>query len=102
MKKTLSILTASLSLARGGTLFLGAYPDCVLVFDEAKGQIVDRIHLETGLPTSLRLSFDRKKIYVTTNDHSGVEVIDIATHKVVNHFVLNTPAKFYRFNGGTP
>lgn len=102
MKKTLSILTASLSLARGGTLFLGAYPDSVLVFDEAKGQIIDRIHLETGLPTSLRLSFDRKKIYVTTNDHSGIEVIDIATHKVVNHFVLNTPTKFYRFNSGTP
>src|SRR5499427_4080615 len=95
-----ALLALTAASATAGTLFLGAYPDSVMVFDEAKGQIVDRIHLETGLPTSLRLSNDKKKIYVTTNDHSGVEVIDIATHKVVNHFVLNAPAKFYRFNGG--
>ena len=102
MTKLLPILAVSLALVRGGTLFLGAYPDSVLVVDEAKGQITDRIHLDTGLPTSLRLSLDRKRIYVTTNDHSGVEVIDVATHKVLNHFVLNTPNKFYRFGGGTP
>ena len=58
------------------------------MIDEAQGKVVDRIHLETGLPTSVRLSHDRKTIYVTTNDHSGVEVIDVATHKVTNHFVL--------------
>src|SRR5215469_7419648 len=102
MTKLLSILAVSLALVRGGTLFLGAYPDSVLVVDEAKGQIVDRIHLTTGLPTSLRLSFDRKKIYVTTNDHSGMEVLDIATRKIISHFELNTPTKHYRFNGGTP
>ena len=106
MKKILPLLAAGIgingALACGGTLFLGAYPNSVLVFDEAKGQIVDRIHLDTGLPTSLRLSLDKKRIYVTTNDHSGVEVIDIATRKVLNHFVLNTSTKFYRFNGGTP
>ena len=102
MKRLLSMLAAGCGLAYGGTLFLGAYPNSVIVFDEAKGQIADRIHLDTGLPTSLRLSLDRKKIYVTTNDHSGVEVIDVATHKVLNHFVLNTEAKRFRFNGGTP
>jgi DNA-binding beta-propeller fold protein YncE len=96
------MLVAACALVRGGTLFLGAYPNSVLVFDEEKGQIVDRIHLETGLPTSMRLSMDRKKIYVTTNTHSGVEVIDVATHKVLNHFVLNTATLHYRFNGGTP
>ena len=74
----------------------------MIVFDEAKGKIVDRIHLETGLPTSLRLSHDKKKIFVTTNDHAGVEVIDVATHKVLNHFVLDNGTKRYRFNGGAP
>jgi len=81
---------------------MGAYPDSVIVFDEGKGQIVEKIPLTTGLPTSMRLSLDRKKIYVTTNDHSGLEVIDVATRKVTNHFVLNTPTKRYRFNGGVP
>ncbi len=105
MKTLLSVLTLLTlfpAVAHGATLFMGAYPDSIIVFDEAKGQIIDRVRLTTGLPTSMRLSQDRKKIYVTTNDQSGVEVLDVATHKVINHFVLNTPTKRYRFNGGVP
>ncbi len=86
--------------ASAGTLYLPAYPSAVLVFDEAKGQIVDRIPLETGTPMSLRLAPDHKKIYVGTIDHNGIEVIDVATRKVINHFVLNTATKQYRFRGG--
>src|SRR5215467_7796625 len=101
MKILLGLVLFS-AAASAATLFLGAYPDSIIAFDEGKGQIVDRIPMTTGLPTSMRLSLDRKKIYVTTNDHSGIEVLDVATHKVINHFVLNTPAKRYRFNGGVP
>jgi DNA-binding beta-propeller fold protein YncE len=83
-----------------GTLYLPAYPSQVLVFDEQKGQIVDRIALSTGAPLGIRLSPDHQKIYVTTIDHNGIEVIDVATRKVTNHFVLNTATKQYRiFNG---
>jgi hypothetical protein len=102
MKKLLSLFLFAGAWAQASTIYLGAYPNSLLVFDEAKGKVVDRIPLSTGLPTSLRLSQDRKTIYVTTNDHSGVEVIDVATRKVTNHFVLNTPTKIYRFNGGVP
>jgi DNA-binding beta-propeller fold protein YncE len=99
--KVFALLTLLPAVAPAATLFMGAYPDSVIVFDEGKGQIVDRIKLTTGLPTSMRLSQDRKQIYVTTNDFSGIEVIDVATHKVINSFKLNTPDKRYRFNGGT-
>jgi DNA-binding beta-propeller fold protein YncE len=102
MRKLLALLTLSAGATYAGTLFLGAYPDAVIVFDEAKGKIADRIHLETGLPMSLRLSQDKKKIFVITNDHAGVEVIDVASHKVLNHFVLDNGTKRYRFNGGAP
>src|SRR5579863_3765527 len=106
MKATSLLLALASALAirpaTAATLLLGGYPNSVLVFDEAKGQIVDRIPLTTGLPTSMRLSQDRKKLFVTTNDHSGVEVIDVDTRKVINHFVLNTPTTMYRFAGGTP
>ncbi len=102
MKTLLSILTLSCGLAHGANVFLGAYPDSLLVFDEGKGQVVDHIPLTTGLPTSMRLSFDGKTIYVTTNDRSGIELVDVATHKVLNHFVLNTATKRYRFTGGVP
>src|SRR5580693_9737599 len=95
-------LTAVAGIASAGTLYLPAYPAAVLVFDEATAKIVDRIPLETGTPMSIRLSPDHKKIYVTTIDHNGIEVIDVATRKVINHFVLNTPTKQYRFFAGTP
>jgi len=100
----LTLLAASCAALAGfasaGTLYLPAYPAAVLVFDEAKGQIVDRIPLTTGTPMSIHLSTDHKKIYVTTIDHNGIEVIDVATRKVINHFELNTATKQYRlFNG---
>lgn len=104
MKQLLAIflICAAAPLVPAGTLFLGGYPNSILVVDESQGKVVDKIHLETGLPVSLRLSEDRKKIYVVTNDHSGIEVIDVATRKVINHFVLNTSTTQYRFSGGTP
>jgi DNA-binding beta-propeller fold protein YncE len=100
MKCLFPLLTLFAAVANAGTLYLPAYPAAVLVFDEAKGQIVDRIPLETGTPMSMRLAPDHKKIYVTTIDHNGIEVIDVATRKVINHFELNTPTKQYRFRGG--
>lgn len=81
---------------------MGAYPSSVLVFDEGKGAVVQRIPLESGLPTSLRASDDKKRIYVTTITHSGIEVIDAASRKVIDSFSLNTPTIHYRFNGGVP
>jgi hypothetical protein len=100
MKRLSFLLTLFAAAASAGTLYLPAYPAAVLVFDESKGQIVDRIPLETGTPMSMRLAPDHKKIYVTTIDHNGIEVIDVASRKVINRFVLNTAATQYRFRGG--
>ncbi len=86
--------------AHAGTIFLPAYPNAVIVFDESKGEIVDRIPLVTGTPMMMRLSPNHKQIYVSTIDHNGLEVIDVASRKVTNHFVLNTATKQYRFRGG--
>src|ERR1700722_3155244 len=101
-KSFIGLLALSAALCRGGTLFVGAYPDLVLVVDEASGKVTDKIKMVTGLPRSLRLSPDRKTIYVSTNDHNGFEVIDVATHKVTNHFVLDDATHRYRVNGGAP
>jgi hypothetical protein len=103
MRQLLVLIAAAAALilpASSGTLYLPAYPASVLVFDEQKGQIVDRIALSTGAPLGIRLSPDHKKIYVTTIDHNGIEVIDVATRKVTNHFVLNTSTKQYRLLNG--
>ena len=100
MKRLLSLLALCAAAATAGTLYLPAYPAAILVFDESKGQVVDRIPLTTGTPMTMRLAPDRKKIYVTTVDHNGIEVIDVATRKVINRFVLNTATKQYRIRGG--
>jgi hypothetical protein len=103
MKRLIFFALLSATGASAATLFMGTYHDTVIAFDEAKGQIVDTIPLTTGLPSSLRLSEDKKTLYATTGDYSGIEVIDIATRKVTNHFVLNSPTKRIRFNAsGVP
>jgi len=100
--------------AQAGTLIFGAYPNTLTWFDEARGEVTDRVPLVEGVPRSLQLSADKSKIFITTGDHSGVEIIDVATHKVLSHFALDTPkaaealafanrrnhvATHYRFNG---
>jgi hypothetical protein len=100
MKRLFSLLALSAAAASAGTLYLPAYPATVLVFDESQGKVVDQIPLATGTPMSIRLTPDHKKIYVTTIDHNGLEVIDVATRKVINHFVLDTATTQYRFRGG--
>src|SRR3984957_374531 len=102
MKHLIGLLSLWCVSASAGTLFCGAYPYWVLVIDEAQGKVTDKIRMETGLPTSVRISHDHKTIFVTTNDRSGVEVIDVASRKVTNHFVLNDATHKFRLNGGAP
>lgn len=99
---SLAIAAAGWSSAQAATLFLGAYPNSLMVFDESKGEVVQHIPLATGLPTNMRLSDDEKRLYVTTNDHSGIEVVDPAARSVITSFSVNTPTTRYRFTGGTP
>lgn len=91
-----------ISAASSGTLFLPAYPAHVLVVDEATQKILERIPTEIGLPTGAYLSNDRKKIYLTTQDHNGIAVLDIASRKITNHFLLNTGNRQLRFRGIAP
>ncbi len=85
-----------------GTLFLGAWQKQMIVVDEAQQKVVDRIQLSTGTPHGVQLSRDHKTIYVWTIDHNGIEVIDAATRKVTNAFVLDEGSKQVRFNSWAP
>src|SRR5499427_4089358 len=98
----LLLLTIFAAPAEAGVLFVSAYPDRVLVIDEATQQVVDTIEPQVGLPTGVRLSYDRKKIFITTGDNNGVAVIDLATRKVLNHFTLNTSKSQFRLSAVAP
>ncbi len=86
----------------GTMLYVGALPNRILVMDEAREQVVDEIKLETGIPRSLTLSFDKKKLYVSSVKDSGFEVVDLEKRKVVNHFVLSEGNRRLRIAGYAP
>ncbi|HEY7388142.1 MAG TPA: hypothetical protein VH640_06510 [Bryobacteraceae bacterium] len=98
-----ALLCAALCLtAAAGTIFLPAYPANVLVIDESTQKILENVPTEIGLPTGAYLSYDRKKIYLTTQDHNGIAVLDIATRKIINHFELNSGNRQLRFRRIAP
>jgi hypothetical protein len=87
----LACCAVSLGFAQSqpGLLYVGAWQKQVLVIDEAQQKVVDKIPLTTGTPADLQISSDRKKLFVWTWDHDGIEVIDLVTRRVTNHFVLD-------------
>lgn len=87
------------SRGAGALLYAGALPNKILVIDEEQEKVVDEISLETGVPRGLRLSYDKKKIYVFTPEKTGIEVVDLATRKVTNHFVLDEGNRRVRTRG---
>lgn len=97
------LIAAFASLAAGqGTLFVGTWQHTVQVVDEATQKVVDRIDLATGSPRGMQLSEDRKTLYVATLEKNGFEVIDVATRKVTNSFVLDEGNKRIRYNAWAP
>jgi Domain of unknown function (DUF4221) len=72
----------------GALMFLGTWPNKILVIDEAREHVIEEIRLETGTPFQFVLSQDKKKLFVLTTK-MAVEVIDLATRKVTSHFELN-------------
>lgn len=82
-----------------GLIYAGTLSRKVLVLDEAQEKVVGEIPLQTGVPRGLRLSSDRQKIYVQTLLHSGIEVIDLGTRKLVNHFTLDEGNRRWWFRG---
>ena len=86
----------------GPLLYAGALPAKILLIDEALEKIVDQVPLNTGVPQALRWSYDRKKIFAFTRRQSGIEVVDLASRKVTNHFVLNDGNRRVQLGNSTP
>lgn len=94
--------TAPPKAKAGAMLYVGCWPNKVLVIDEAQEKVVDEVLLQTGVPRSMTLSTDKKKLFVTTMKDSGIETIDLASRKVVSHFLLNEGNRRVRPSGLAP
>lgn len=101
MRRIATLLLAVLP-ACAGTLFVGAWPARLIVIDEATEKVVGEVALETGTPRSIIRSHDKKKLFVTSMKDSGIEVVDLATRKVIKSFKLNSGGKVVRLGGLEP
>ncbi len=83
-----------------GQSFLGVWPHHIVVIDEQKEEVVDRIDIGADVPMNLLLSPDRKKLYAFTARNSILVTIDTATHKVIDSFALDSGGNEYRLAAG--
>ena len=81
--------------AAQGTLFVGTWPHTGAGDRRGRSRRWSiSIDLSTGASAAMQLSDDRKTLYViATLEKSGIEVIDVATRKVTNSFVLDEGAE---------
>jgi hypothetical protein len=71
-------------------MYVGTYAGDVQIFDEASEKQIGQIKLQTGIPRSLILSFDKKKFYVLDSTLEKIEVVDIAAKKTLDTFTLSS------------
>ena len=86
------VVSAQAPELTGGTatIYVGAYPNQILVLDEATEQVVDTIAMTLdGPPSSLMLSKDGARFYMRDRTFEQIEVIDVATRRSIDTFTLS-------------
>jgi hypothetical protein len=88
--------------AQGGgnaTIYVGTYAKKILVVNEANMRVVDSMTVSVGIPTSMNLSYDRKRMYVSDPQFENYEIFDLATRKAVDKFTLSNDTMRVRIWG---
>lgn len=96
----LSPLTAADKITGGdGTLYLGGRPNKIFIIDEATEKVTGEIPLRVGTPAGLALSQDHKRFYLLNIAYEDVEIVDIASKRVIDAFRLSEGNKKVRIFG---
>jgi DNA-binding beta-propeller fold protein YncE len=85
-----------------GTIYVGAYSKRIIAIDEGTERPSAEIQMTTGIPEALLLSADGKAFYVANADLEHIEVVDLATRKVVDAFTLSEGNKKVRIMAYAP
>ncbi len=80
--------------------FLGAWPHHILVLDEGKEQVIDRIDIGDDVPMQLMLAPDHKKLFAFTSRNSEIVTVDVQKRKVLDSFRLDEGGMQYRLAAG--
>jgi DNA-binding beta-propeller fold protein YncE len=94
MKKLLLLSALAVSLLPAKTLlYIGTWPQQLVVIDQSDYQIVNRIQLKTDVPRNLLLTADKSKLIVATIKNTGIETVDLAKGEVIDSFELGNANK---------
>ena len=89
--------TAGAQSAGGnGTLYVGAFPNRILMIDEATMEVTEEIPVTVGIPRRMALSLDRTRLYMVDAKAESVEIIDVATRETVDTLTLSEGTKKVR------
>jgi hypothetical protein len=80
-------------------LYIGTYAGNVQIFDEATEKQIGEIKLQTGIPRSLILAFNKQKFYVLDSTLEKIEIVDIASRSTLSSFSLSSGATRTRIRG---
>src|SRR5688572_14194496 len=70
-------------------MYIGTYAGNVQIFDEATEKQIGEIKLQTGIPRSLILSFNKQRFYVLDSTLEKIEIVDIASRRTQQTFTLS-------------
>src|SRR5262245_42058981 len=85
-----------------GTMYVGTWPNKILMLDEATGKVTGAIDVVTGLPSRMTLTRDRSRIYFVNSLGESVEIVDLNARKSIDHFTLSEGRKKTRIRGMIP
>lgn len=88
--------------AQTATWYIPTYTHDILVWDEASEEVVDRIEMENPIPNELVLNEARDRLYVLEATAERMEVVDLATRRVVDAFTLSRGNVTVRIDGFVP
>jgi len=71
-------------------MYVGTYAGTVQIFDEASEKPIGEIKLQTGIQSSIRLSFNKQRFYVLDSTYERVEIVDIPSRTTTGQFTLST------------
>ena len=74
----------------------------MLVWDEATEQLVDRITMRNFVPAQVTLSQDETRLYVQDATLENVEVVDLASRRVIDEFTLSHDSIWVRIDEFQP
>jgi hypothetical protein len=83
------------------TWYIPTYTHDILVWDEASERVVGRIRVEHFIPNEMTLNEAKTRLYVQDATGQHVEIVDLATRRVVDSFTLNDGATWVRIDGLT-